>query len=179
MAASEAAGRGTETPQAAPPDIGRTFGFLVHDVSRLVRARFHRRARQTGLSITRLQAAVILHVARHEGVGQTAVATILDIEPIALVRMLDRLHEEGLIERRTHPTDRRMRTLWLMPGAWTVVERILAITREISDEAFAGLPPGLREALTGALDQVKGNLVHSDDSAGDPDAAPCGKRAAS
>jgi DNA-binding MarR family transcriptional regulator len=180
MAASEASGPGPEAERTAPPDIGRTFGFLVHDVSRLVRARFNRRARQIGLPITRLQAAVILHVARHEGVGQTAVATILDIEPIALVRMLDRLHEEGLVERRAHPTDRRVRTLWLMPGAWAVVERILAITREISDEAFAGLPPGLRGALTDALDQVKGNLVHTDDAAADPDAAPCGrKRAAS
>ena len=88
----------------------RTFGFLVHDVSRLVKRRFERQARQTGLPITRRQAAVVLYIARNEGVSQAEVAAWLDLEPIALVRMLDKLNEEGLVERRAHPTDRRVRT---------------------------------------------------------------------
>ena len=68
-------------------------------------------------SITRQQAAVILNIAGNQGVSQAEVATWLGIEPIALVRMLDKLHEEGLVERRAHPTDRRIRTLWLTPAA--------------------------------------------------------------
>ncbi len=83
----------------------------------LVKRRFERAARHTGLPITRRQAAVLLYIARKEGVSQAEVATWLDIEPIALVRMLDKLNEEGLVERRAHPTDRRVRTLWLMPAA--------------------------------------------------------------
>jgi MarR family transcriptional regulator, transcriptional regulator for hemolysin len=142
----------------------RTFGFLVHDVSRLVKRRFDRRARQTGLPITRRQAAVVLYVARHEGVSQSEVANWLDIEPIALVRMLDKLHEEGLVERRAHPTDRRVRTLWLAPGAAPVVERILDINLTIREEAFAGAAPGMRTALIDALAVVKENLLREEEA---------------
>jgi MarR family transcriptional regulator, transcriptional regulator for hemolysin len=145
----------------------RTFGFLVHDVSRLVKRRFDRQARQTGLPITRRQAAVVLYVARHQGVSQAEVANWLDIEPIALVRMLDRLHEEGLVERRAHPTDRRVRTLWLAPGAALVVERILDINFAIREEAFAGAAPGTRIALIDALALVKENLMREEEAVAD------------
>jgi DNA-binding MarR family transcriptional regulator len=137
----------------------RSFGFLVHDVSRLVKRRFERAARHTGLPITRRQAAVLLYIARKEGVSQAEVANWLDLEPIALVRMLDKLHEEGLVERRAHPTDRRVRTLWLMPAARAVVERILEINMSIREEAFAGLAAGVREAVIAALTSVKDNLL--------------------
>ncbi len=145
----------------------RSFGFLVHDVSRLVKRRFDRRARQTGLPITRRQAAVVLYVARHEGVSQAEVANWLDIEPIALVRMLDKLHEEGLVERRAHPTDRRVRTLWLAPGAVPVVERILDVNQAIRDEAFAGAAPGARDALIEALTGIKENLMREEEAVED------------
>jgi MarR family transcriptional regulator, transcriptional regulator for hemolysin len=142
----------------------RTFGFLVHDVSRLMKRHFDRRARQTGLPITRRQAAVILYIARHQGVSQAEVANWLDLEPIALVRMLDKLHEEGLAERRAHPTDRRVRTLWLTPGAAPVIERILDINQAIREEAFAGAPAGTREALIEALTLVKDNLTREEEA---------------
>ena len=96
---------------------------------------------QTGLPITRQQARALLHIARNEGLSQAAIATMLDIEPIALVRLLDRLHEEGLVERRAHATDRRVRTLWLTPLGWEVVDRTLAINAEVREEACAGLSP--------------------------------------
>lgn len=150
---------------AAAPD--RNFGFLVHDVSRLLKRRFERQARQTGLPITRRQAAVVLYIARNEGVSQAEVAVWLDIEPIALVRMLDKLHEEGLVERRAHPTDRRVRTLWLAPGAKPVVARILDINQTIREEAFAGLAPGTRDAMIEALGSIKDNLAMQEEAAGD------------
>jgi MarR family transcriptional regulator for hemolysin len=160
------------------PGFGRNFGFLVHDVSRLIKRRFDRRARQTGLPITRRQAAVVLYVARNEGVSQTEVATWLDMEPIALVRMLDKLNEEGLVERRAHPTDRRVRTLWLTPAAQPVVTQILAINKAIREEAFAGMPAHARDTVIDILDGIKGNLAlreETDDSpavpAVDPDRA--------
>ena len=85
-----------------------------------------------GLPITRQQAAVMLNIAANEGVSQAEVAAWLGIEPIVLVRMLDKLSKEGLVERRAHPTDRRVRTLWLAPAAGPVVERILAINEALS-----------------------------------------------
>jgi len=151
----------------AESGVGRAFGFLVHDVSRLIKRRFERRARQMGLAITRQQAAVILNIAGNEGVSQAEVATWLGIEPIALVRMLDKLHEEGLVDRRAHPTDRRVRTLWLTPAARPVVEQILAINEAIRREAFSGLPPRTCDALIDVLSQIKDKLALKEEVACD------------
>jgi DNA-binding MarR family transcriptional regulator len=148
-------------------EVGRAFCFLVHDVSRLIKRRFERRARQMGLPITRQQAAVVLNIAGNEGVSQAEVAAWLDIEPIALVRMLDKLHEEGLVERRAHPTDRRIRTLWLTEAAHPVVARILAINEAIRQEAFAALPPRTCDVLTDVLSDIKRNLALKEEVACD------------
>jgi len=170
--------RAAEAEQAnAQLGFGRNFGFLVHDVSRLIKRRFDRKARQTGLPITRRQAAVVLYIARNEGVSQTEVATWLDLEPIALVRMLDKLNDEGLVERRAHPTDRRVRTLWLTPAARPMVTQILAINKAIREEAFVGMPAHARETVIDILDGIKGNLVlreEADDSPTPPSAEPDG-----
>ncbi len=162
-------------------EVSRAFGFLVHDVSRLIKRRFERRARQIGLPITRQQAAVVLNIVGNEGVSQAEVAAWLDIEPIALVRMLDKLHEEGLVERRAHPTDRRIRTLWLTKGARPVVARILAINEAIRQEAFAGLPPATRDVLIDVLSQIKRNLALKEEVACDPptDSSPTSVASAS
>lgn len=134
-------------------------GAAVHEVARLIRRRFERQARQSGLMLTRHQARTLLSIARDEGQSQAAFATMLDIEPIALVRMLDRLHEEGLVERRPHATDRRVRTLWLTPSGWAAIERILAINAAVREEACTGLSPAARELLTRTLDHMKTNLT--------------------
>jgi MarR family transcriptional regulator for hemolysin len=154
-APAEAAPATRPDPAALQPNIGA----MLRDVARLMRRRFERRARQTGLPITREQARALLHIARNEGLSQAAVATMLDIEPIALVRMLDRLHEGGLVVRRPHPTDRRVRTLWLTPLAWGVIDRVLALNAETREAACAGLPPATREMLMRALGHMKGNLI--------------------
>jgi len=142
-----------------PATLHPNIGAMLHDVARLISRRFERRARQTGLPITRQQARALLLIARNEGLSQAAVATMLDIEPIALVRMLDRLHEEGLVERHPHPTDRRVRTLWLTPLAWDVLDRVLALNAEIREEACAGLPPAARDMLMRTLGHMKDNLM--------------------
>ena len=160
-----------------PTETGRAFGFLIHDVSRLIKRRFDRRARQMGLPITRQQAAVVLNIAGNEGVSQAEVAAWLGIEPIALVRMLDKLHEEGLVERRPHPTDRRVRTLWLTPAARPVVAQILAINKAIREEAFAGMAGHACDTVIDILDGIKGNLAlreGTDDSPTAPTAGPDG-----
>jgi MarR family transcriptional regulator, transcriptional regulator for hemolysin len=163
--------RMTEKP-GTQPGFDRNFGFLVHDVSRLIKRRFDRQARQTGLPITRRQAAVVLYIARNEGVGQSEVATWLDLEPIALVRMLDKLHEEGVVERRAHPTDRRVRTLWLTAAARPVVTQILAINKTIRDEAFAGMPAHARDTVIDILDGIKDNLALREQADDRPTAPP-------
>jgi MarR family transcriptional regulator for hemolysin len=143
-------------------------GHRLHAVARLIRRRFERSVRQAGLPITRLQASLLIRIARNPGLSQAAAATDLDIEPIALVRMLDRLHEEGLVERRAHPTDRRVRTLWLTPLAWPVVDRIVEINLIVREEACAGLSPAVRDMLMDALDHMKNNLAAAEAAAGEP-----------
>ena len=86
-----------------------TLGFLLHDVARLLRKRFEQRAKDLGL--TRSQWQTLAYLANNEGIHQSGLAEILEIEPITLVRILDKLAERGLIERRQHPTDRR---IWLL-----------------------------------------------------------------
>ena len=152
----------------AGSDVGRAFGFLVHDVSRLIKRRFEHRARQMGLLITRQQAAVVLNIAGNEGVSQAELAAWLGIEPIALVRMLDKLHEDGLVERRAHPTDRRVRTLWLTPTARPVVTQILAVNKAIREEAFAGLAAHARDTVIDILHGIKGNLAMREEMDGSP-----------
>jgi MarR family transcriptional regulator, transcriptional regulator for hemolysin len=161
-------GRSDPSRRTVPADLGRTFGLLVHDVSRLIKRGFDRRARQIGLPLTRQQGAVVVYIARNEGVSQAEVATWLGVEPIALVRMLDKLHDEGLVERRAHPTDRRVRTLWLTPAASPVVEQILAINQAIRDEALAGLPPEARDAVLDLLGHIKENLALHEELAAEP-----------
>src|SRR2546421_2461202 len=82
----------------------RNIGFLLHDVARLMRKRFEQNARDLGL--TRSQCQVLAHLARHEGIQQGSLAEIHEVEPITLTRIVDRLEEAGLVERRLHPTDR-------------------------------------------------------------------------
>jgi DNA-binding MarR family transcriptional regulator len=156
-----------DTGTAGRPDPGAlqpNVGAMVHDVARLIRRRFERRARQTGLPLTRHQARTLLYIARNEGLSQAAVATMLDIEPIALVRLLDRLHEEGWVERRPHPTDRRVRTLWVTLAGWSVVDKVLALNAEVREEACAGLSSEARELLLNLLGQIKGNLSFVEDT---------------
>jgi DNA-binding MarR family transcriptional regulator len=155
-----------ERPPSAALQPG--VGHRLHAVARLIRRRFERSVRQAGLPITRLQASLLLRIARNPGISQTAAAADLDVEPIALVRMLDRLNEEGLVERRAHPTDRRIRTLWLTPLAWPVVDRILEINLVVREEACAGLTPAARDMLMDALDHMKNNLAAAEAAAGEP-----------
>ena len=152
----------------SPAELQPNIGHRVHAVARLIRRRFERSVRQAGLPITRLQAALLIRIARNPGVSQAAAAADLDVEPIALVRMLDRLAEEGLVERRAHPTDRRVRTLWLTPLAWPVIDRILAINQVIREEACAGLSPAVRDTLMDALDHMKNNLAAADAASSEP-----------
>jgi len=86
--------------------------------------------------------------------------------------MLDRLSEEGLVERRAHPTDRRVRTLWLTPAARPVIERILAINLAIREETFAGTAAHARDTVIDILDAIKGNLALREEADDRPTAPP-------
>ena len=91
--------------------LDRNLGFLLHDVARLMRKRFEQNARDLGL--TRSQCQVLAHLARNDGIHQGTLAELLEVEPITLTRIVDRLEEAGLVERQLHRSDRRVRLLRL------------------------------------------------------------------
>jgi MarR family transcriptional regulator for hemolysin len=135
----------------------RTLGFLLHDVARLLRKRFEQNARDLGL--TRAQWQVLAHLARNEGIHQGGLADILELEPISLGRILDRLQAAGLVERRPHPKDRRAWLLFLRPKAHPVLEKMRAIGAATRAEALAGVPEAEREQLIHILTAMKENLI--------------------
>jgi DNA-binding MarR family transcriptional regulator len=139
----------------------RTLGFLAHDVARLMRKRLEQRARAAGIGLTRAQWQTLAYLARSEGINQTCLAQLLDIEPITLVRLLDRLEGMGLVERRPDPRDRRQRNLFLTEKALPELARIKALGAEVREEALVGLDGDDRERLLTMLSTVKTNLQTS------------------
>ena len=135
-----------------------TLGFLVHDVARLLRKRLEQRARAAGIGLSRAQWQVLAYIARAEGINQVGLAGILDIEPITLVRLLDRLEGLGFVERRLDPRDRRQRNLFLTDQAWPELERVRALGAEVREEALAGLDEASRRQLLAELGGIKANL---------------------
>jgi DNA-binding MarR family transcriptional regulator len=144
-----------------------TFGFLLHDTARLLRRDFERRSKGTGL--TRAQWAVLAYVARNEGSSQAALADMLEIEPITLVRLLDKLEAAGLVERRPDPNDRRVRRLHLTEATGPLLTQLQGLAAEARETALAGLTDGERQQLTDLLMKVRGNLSGRDLKPSAPD----------
>jgi DNA-binding MarR family transcriptional regulator len=140
-----------------PPN--QTIGLIVNDVARLYRRRFEQIARLRRLGLTRAQAAVLIHLVRNEGGNQVTLAQSMDLEPITLVRLLDRLQAAGFVERRAAPLDRRARSLFLTPAAHAMLTRIDALGQEVQDEAMARLPAADCDVFIDILVAMKGNLL--------------------
>ncbi|MCH9672155.1 MAG: MarR family transcriptional regulator [Gammaproteobacteria bacterium] len=132
------------------------LGFLLHDVSRMLRKRFDRRARDLGL--TKSQWIVLAHLARHEGIHQSGLADILEIEPITLARHLDRLEDTGWVERQRDPNDRRAWNLHMTEKAGPILDELAVIVDETMEEALTGLPELDRTNLFDMLQAVRANL---------------------
>ncbi|MBN1239590.1 MAG: MarR family transcriptional regulator [Gammaproteobacteria bacterium] len=134
----------------------RSVGFLITDVAHLLRRDFNRRTQTLGLSQS--QWRVLVHLKRDEGCSQAALAERLEIQPITLTRLLDRMQAAGWIERRADPRDRRVMRLHLTPQAEPVLAEIQQRAQSMLDEALAGLSAERREALVEALCTMKINL---------------------
>jgi DNA-binding MarR family transcriptional regulator len=149
----------------------RTIGFLLKDVTRLYTRRFEERAQD--LSLTLAQCKALSYLTRNEGVSQKRLAELTELDPMSLVRILDRMEADGWVARRPDPQDRRARTLWLTPQAGPVLERIDKIARDTRAETLAGLSESERELLTKLLARMHENLSSLKPCAA-PDADPEG-----
>ncbi|MYM63543.1 MarR family winged helix-turn-helix transcriptional regulator [Pseudomaricurvus sp. HS19] len=134
-----------------------TLASLFSDTSRLMRRYFDERARQIG--VTRPQWQVLTMLRRHEGINQGGLAEILVVEPITLCRMVDRLQEAELVERRRDPNDRRAWQLFLTDRARQLLTDLKPVGEELVQKAFAGLDANELEQLRRALSCVRDNLT--------------------
>jgi MarR family transcriptional regulator, transcriptional regulator for hemolysin len=134
----------------------RELAFAINDVARLLRTNADQKAAQFGM--TRAKWAVLARLDRFEGLKQNELAEMLDLQPITLTRLLDRLSDNGLIERRADPDDRRAKRLFLTPAARPLLEQLSSLGEELMETALAGLGPPEVAALLAYLSVVKENL---------------------
>ncbi len=133
--------------------------WLLHETARLWRSRYDREVRAQLPGMTRARCAVLIQLAQHEGVNQAALAQILDIRSITLVRLLDRLEAAGLIARMPDSQDRRSHVLALTAKALPIIEYIYDLTRNTYDDLQLGISKTEADQLRGLLCRIRSNLA--------------------
>ena len=118
--------------------------------------RFEQRARPVGLS--RAQWRALAHLQRSEGVNQSRLAELLELEPISVARLIDRMEQAGFVERRKDPADRRAHRLYLTSRAGPLLQQGRALGDAVRGEAFAGFSESERETVTDLLVRIRSNL---------------------
>ena len=139
-----------------PFSPARELGFALHDVARLLRTYSDQRAKE--LNMTRAQWAVLVRLQRFQGVKQSELAEMLDLQPITLARLVDKLCDLGLVERRDDAKDRRANRLFLLEKATPTLERLGALGEELMGRALAGLDAAAIAQMTERLHLIKANL---------------------
>jgi len=136
--------------------VQREIAFTIMDVARMLKTYADQRARRFGIS--RAQWGVLVRLNRSEGLKQSELADILDLQPISLTRLLDRLAENGLIERRADPNDRRANRLFLTPAARPLLEQLADLGNDMMATVLDGLDAKTVERMLRDLGLVKDNL---------------------
>lgn len=132
------------------------MGTLLSQVSRLMRREFDARARLIG--VTRPQWMVLGLLKAHAGSNQGALAEMLEVEPITLGRMIDRLQEAALCERRADPADRRAWRIYLTEKGEGLLDQLRPYGLETLSRAFEGVSEADCELLMATLSRVRANL---------------------
>jgi DNA-binding MarR family transcriptional regulator len=142
----------------------KSFGYVLVDVTRLFRKHFDRRAVPLGL--TRAQWRALKAIGHNEGMSQTELADFLEMEPIPVGRVVDRLQQSGFVERRADPTDRRRWRLHVTPKAHGVIDAMEVISRDLRREAQRGIKAADLQTIIDVLNKLKENLQALDAQAG-------------
>ena len=132
-----------------------TIGFLMSDASRMLRRLFNERV--THLGLTQAQWRALVHLSRNEGLNQVTLADILDVQPITVARLIDKLVAVDLVERRPDPNDRRAQRLFLTTQAASVLAQIWNVADEIYAEVLKDLTTEERDTLISLLTRVQTN----------------------
>ncbi|TXC69040.1 MarR family transcriptional regulator [Sphingorhabdus soli] len=133
-----------------------SIGFLMNDAARLFRKALDARAIETG--VTSLQWRLLAWILRNPGASQGFLADRLEVEPITVSRMVDRLVEAGHIERRPDPDDRRAWKIYLTECAMPIVRDLRTMADDLVDQALDGLSPAERAEFERLVTRVRENL---------------------
>jgi DNA-binding MarR family transcriptional regulator len=129
----------------------------IGETGHAIRRAFDRRA--AALGVTRAQWRVLARLSRYPGLRQVDLAEHMDVEPITLCRIVDRLEEAGLVERQRDPADRRAWRVLLTDKANPIVENLRQIGAQLSADVFAGISPEEIEAMRGVLARARSNVA--------------------
>jgi hypothetical protein len=142
------------------PNFDRSLGFVVSDISRLLRKSFERKVR--GYGLTRAQWLLLYHAARQPGASQSDLAEALQLEKITISRHAARLERGGWLARSDHAQDGRAYRVQLTAKATGLIGQLSGAVDELTEEAMAGLPAARRHALIDDLLRIKANLAEID-----------------
>jgi MarR family transcriptional regulator, transcriptional regulator for hemolysin len=142
-----------------PVNSRREVLFLLSDVARAMRTYIDQRAREHGM--TRAQWGVLARLERQEGMTQAEMAEALEIQPISLVRLIDRLCLHGLLERRPHPRDRRANRLYLTAKGRATLTQLIPLGRAVAGEVLAHLAEAEVADLLQKLLLIRNNIRHA------------------
>jgi DNA-binding MarR family transcriptional regulator len=150
-------------------DHTRNLGFLIKDIGRLYTKLFEHQAREYEWRLA--ECKVLTYLQRNAGISQIGLADLTGVEPMSLVRILDRMEADGLIERRPHPTDRRARQLFLKDKAQVTLDQLWKLSDATRAQALAGIKAEERQVLIELLERIHRNLVDAQPDARVEDAA--------
>jgi MarR family transcriptional regulator for hemolysin len=142
------------------------FLFTLGELQRLVRVYADKEAARFGM--TRAQWAVLAKVERNEGLKQSELAEQMDMQPITLTRLIDKLADAGLIERRGDDTDRRVNRLYLKKAARPLLAKLAVLRAGITETALDGISAADAERLMTQLGTIKDNVKNALQSLCDP-----------
>ncbi len=134
----------------------RYFGFMLKDVSRRYVSRFEHSA--AGLGLTLPHCKILVYLSRHEGLSQARLTELTDLEPMTVVRLLDVMERDGLIERRSSTEDRRIKRVFLCPQAEPALAEIWRIADCTRAEAFSGFTEQEKEHFFLMMERIQKNL---------------------
>src|SRR6201996_3112998 len=136
--------------------VDSNFLFTLGEVQRLMRAYADKQASRYG--ITRAQWAVLAKVERTEGLKQNELAELMEMQPITLTRLIDKLCDNGWIERRGDDHDRRVNRLYLKKAARPLLGKLAGLKSDITASALRGISPAEAERLVSQLESIKENV---------------------
>ncbi len=142
----------------------QSIGFLLADVSRLLRRDFDRRVRS--LELTQVQWRAIAHLAREEGIKQAVLAEQLDVKPITLARLIDRMQAAGWVRREADPVDRRASLVFLTEKVQPILDELKAHAEEVLEDVMSGISVSTQKEFVTALMRMKQNLTVAEHAAG-------------